>query len=109
MTLGERIQQLRKTEGLSQEQLADVLDVSRQAVSKWETDQSAPEIEKILAMSKHFGISTDELTRKGTNWWTVEGIELALKIVDFFSINDIIALIVEPARKVTGWWPAHKG
>ena len=61
MTLGERIQQLRKTYGLSQEQLAEKVGVSRQAISKWETDQSLPEIEKILAISRAFSISTDEL------------------------------------------------
>ena len=61
MSLGERIQQLRKANGLSQEQLADSLNVSRQAISKWETDQSSPEIDKILALSRVFSISTDEL------------------------------------------------
>lgn len=61
MSLGERIQQLRKARGLSQEQLADSLYVSRQAISKWETDQSSPEIENILALSKVFSVSTDEL------------------------------------------------
>lgn len=61
MTLGERIQQLRKSVGLSQEQLADMAGVSRQAISKWETDQSAPEIEKLLSLSKVFSVSTDEL------------------------------------------------
>ncbi|MCL1823398.1 MAG: helix-turn-helix transcriptional regulator [Oscillospiraceae bacterium] len=61
MSLGEKIQQLRKDKGLSQEQLAEILNVSRQAISKWETDQSSPEIEKILALSKAFSISTDEL------------------------------------------------
>lgn len=61
MTTGERIQQLRKTAGLSQEQLADIVGVSRQAVSKWETDQSSPDIDNILALSKAFAVSTDEL------------------------------------------------
>jgi transcriptional regulator with XRE-family HTH domain len=61
VSLGERIQQLRKARGLSQEQLADSLNVSRQAISKWETDQSSPEIENILALSRMFSISTDEL------------------------------------------------
>ena len=61
MSLGERIQQLRKTRGLSQEQLADSLNVSRQAISKWETDQSSPEIENILALSSVFSVTTDEL------------------------------------------------
>lgn len=61
MTLGEKIQQLRKAIGLSQEQLADMVGVSRQAISKWETDQSSPEIEKVLLLSKEFSITTDEL------------------------------------------------
>ena len=61
MSLGEKIQQLRKASGLSQEQLAEMVGVSRQAISKWETDQSLPDIEKILAVSKVFSISTDEL------------------------------------------------
>jgi len=61
MSLGERIQQLRKARGLSQEQLADSLNVSRQAISKWETDQSSPEIGNILALSSVFSVSTDEL------------------------------------------------
>ena len=61
MSLGEKIQQLRKAGSFSQEQLADNLNVSRQAISKWETDQSSPDIEKILAISTFFSISTDEL------------------------------------------------
>ena len=66
MSIGEKIQQLRKTRGLSQEQLADRLNISRQAVSKWETDQSSPEIENILALSKEFAVSTDELLGNDT-------------------------------------------
>ena len=66
MSLGERIQQLRKAQGLSQEQLADSLNISRQAISKWETDQSSPEIENILALSSVFSVSTDELLGNDT-------------------------------------------
>lgn len=61
MTLGERIQQLRKLGGFSQEQLAEAMSVSRQAISKWETDQSLPEIDNILLLSNFFNISTDQL------------------------------------------------
>lgn len=63
MTVGERIQQLRKAAGLSQEQLAEQLDVSRQSVSKWELNDAAPEISKIIALSELFGVSTDELLK----------------------------------------------
>ncbi|MCL1830718.1 MAG: helix-turn-helix domain-containing protein [Oscillospiraceae bacterium] len=61
MSLGTNIQQLRKSASLSQEQLADKLSVSRQAISKWETDQTLPEIDKILALSRFFSVSTDSL------------------------------------------------
>ena len=59
--LSENIMQLRKAAGLSQEQLAEQIGVSRQTVSKWETGQSAPELEKLVALSRVFGISTDML------------------------------------------------
>ena len=61
MTLGERLTALRKGAGLSQEQMAAELNVSRQAISKWETDQSAPELEKLMALAELFSVSTDEL------------------------------------------------
>lgn len=48
MTLGEKIYRLRSEKGLSQEAFGDMLGVSRQSVSKWETDQSLPELEKLL-------------------------------------------------------------
>lgn len=61
MTLGENIQQLRKRHGLSQDALAERLDVSRQAVSKWERDEAVPELDKLVALSQAFGITLDEL------------------------------------------------
>lgn len=61
MTLGERIQSYRKRAGLSQEALAERLGVSRQAVSKWEVDAAQPELDKVVALAKLFGITTDQL------------------------------------------------
>jgi len=63
MTLGENIVRLRKGKGLSQGDLADALEVSRQSVSKWETDASVPELEKLVKLSELFEISLDELVR----------------------------------------------
>ncbi|MCM1365103.1 MAG: helix-turn-helix domain-containing protein [Faecalibacterium sp.] len=63
MTIAERIQSLRKSRGLSQEELAEQIGVSRQAVSKWESDQSMPDIDKIMAISDFFGVSTDYLLK----------------------------------------------
>ena len=65
MTIEERIQDLRKKKGLSQEQFADILGVSRQAVSKWEMGQSLPEVEKLIAMSQLFEVTVDYILKGG--------------------------------------------
>lgn len=59
--LGRRLQQLRKAKGFSQEELADRVGVSRQAVSKWEGGQTAPDLERLLALSKQLDGTTDYL------------------------------------------------
>lgn len=64
MTLGEKIYGLRTEQGLSQEALGEKLGVSRQSVSKWETGQSVPELDKIVAVSEVFRVSTDYLLKK---------------------------------------------
>lgn len=64
MTLGEKIYMLRTENGLSQESFGSSLGVSRQSVSKWETGQSVPELEKIVAISNLFGVTTDYLLRE---------------------------------------------
>lgn len=63
MNIGEKIKELRKTKNLSQETLADVLNVSRQTISKWETGESNPDFDKIVPLCDFFGISTDELLK----------------------------------------------
>ena len=63
MSLGENIGQLRRRQGLSQEQLADRLGVSRQSVSKWEAGVSTPELGKLIAMADLFQVSLDQLVR----------------------------------------------
>ena len=63
MTLGENIVRLRTQKNWSQGDLADALDISRQSVSKWETDASIPELDKLLKLSELFGVTLDELVR----------------------------------------------
>ena len=63
MNMADRIQYLRKTKGISQEELADKVGVSRQAVSKWESEQSTPDLEKIIIMSDFFGVTTDYILK----------------------------------------------
>lgn len=61
MTLGQRIQELRKQSSLSQEALGEKLGVSRQAISRWEMDGAVPEVDKLIALSKLFGITLNQL------------------------------------------------
>ena len=63
MKLSEKLYSLRKKSGLSQEQLAERLDVSRQAVSKWESGVSVPESEKLVVISSYFNVSVDYLLK----------------------------------------------
>lgn len=64
MTLGEKLQALRQEKDLSQEQLAERLEVSRQAVGKWESGQSRPDMDKLVALAELFGVSTDYLLKE---------------------------------------------
>ena len=73
MTIADRIQSLRKTKGISQEELADQIGVSRQAISKWESEQSCPELDKIILLSDYFDVTTDYL---------LKGIELKSDVCD---------------------------
>lgn len=61
MTIGEQIQNIRIQKGLTQERLAEMLEVSRQSVSKWELGQAVPDVDKIIRMSELFDVSTDTL------------------------------------------------
>ena len=72
MNLSEKILNLRKQNGLSQEAFAEKLGVSRQSVSKWESGTAVPDIDKIIAMSEIFGVSTDEILK---NEQTAESVE----------------------------------
>lgn len=65
MTLGEKILSLRTARDMSQDDLAEKLEVSRQSVSKWETGQSTPDLDKIIRLADLFGVSVDELVRDG--------------------------------------------
>ena len=66
MTIGEQIQNLRVLNGLTQEALAEKLEVSRQSVSKWELGQAVPDVDKIIRMSELFNVSTDAILLRNT-------------------------------------------
>ena len=63
MNISDRIQNLRKAKWISQEELADRIGVSRQAVSKWESEQSTPDIDKVILLSEYFETTTDYLLK----------------------------------------------
>lgn len=63
MEFAEKLQSYRKQRGMSQENLAEVVGVSRQAVSKWESGQSYPEMDKMIVLSDLFGVSVDHLVK----------------------------------------------
>ncbi len=97
MDLSNKIMKLRKSMALSQEELAEKLGVSRQAVSKWESGQSLPDIDKIILMSEFFGVSTDFLLKDGA-----EDIEKNQeKAKDFkFEANDSPKISAEEITKI---------
>ena len=64
MNLGENIYRLRTEKNMSQGDLADALDVSRQSVSKWENNNAVPDLERLIKMSQLFGVSLDQLVSK---------------------------------------------
>lgn len=66
MTFGEKLLKLRKEKGLSQEALAEQLNTTRQAISKWENNQGYPETEKLLLISNLFNVSVDFLLKENT-------------------------------------------
>ena len=93
--IGQKIRKYRKLNGLSQEELAEKINVSRQAVSKWEGAQSIPDLEKVLQLANLFGVTTDYLLKDeiedadtaeespiaGTNAPTVQSTTLAQTII----------------------------
>lgn len=79
MTFGERLYELRKEKNISQEELAELLDVSRQSISKWENDKAYPEMTRLLFMSDYFGVSLDYLMRGTENQKTTPDANIKYK------------------------------
>jgi len=96
MTLGQRIQELRKRAGLSQEGLGEALGVSRQAVSKWESDGGIPELDTLIAMSRLFRITIGELL--GVEEGKPEE-EAAERPLDEEQVEKILRRYVEESRQ----------
>jgi len=90
MLLSEKITELRKRNGLSQEEFGAEIGVSRQAVSKWEMAQTTPDLSKIMAMSEFFGVSTDFLLKD----------EYDLSFLDNMGADDSTAIKADASKEV---------
>lgn len=102
MILADKIIELRKKSGLSQEELAEKMNVSRQSVSKWEGAQSIPDLDKILALSKIFGVSTDYLLKddfEGEEPVPTDEVEGALRKVSMEEANRFLRINEKRAPK----------
>lgn len=100
MTLGDKITALRKQNGWSQEALAEKLNISRQSVSKWESNSSVPDLDKIIRLSEIFEVSTDYLLKKD---WENNGITdsvPSLRTLSETEVSDYISLTVETSKKM---------
>jgi transcriptional regulator with XRE-family HTH domain len=85
MKLGDNIQFFRKKEKLSQEELAEKCNVSRQAVTKWEAGESIPSIEKLITLTEIYDVSLDELVGIAEN----NSYSKLMKLVKEFAVEDI--------------------
>ena len=102
MEIGNKILELRKNKHLSQEQLAEKMNVTRQTISKWELNETTPDIKQAKELSKIFKISLDELTdndmsnlvmQKVSNTEKLTG--LVLKILKWIGVCFLVILIID--------------
>lgn len=96
MSFKEQLQTLRKSRGLSQEKLAEIMGISRQAVAKWEVGQSYPDIAKLIALSEFFNVSIDKLVNDYE-----ENCHLSIESNKVNNINDEAIDFLLRAKRIT--------
>lgn len=101
MEFGNKLLELRKKENLSQEALAEKLNVTRQTISKWELNETSPDLKQALLISKLFNISLDELVNNDRSY-IIEKISnterlagLVLKVLKWIGICFLVLLIID--------------
>ena len=103
MIFADKLIQLRKKNGWSQEELAELMDVSRQSVSKWEGAQSIPDFEKMIRLSRLFGVSTDYLLKdeiEETEYIGFGEETVALRRVSMEEANDFLSVKAATAKPI---------
>ena len=103
MKLHEKIYSQRKLKGLSQEELAEKLGVSRQAVSKWETGEALPEITKLKGLSEVFGVTTDFLLNDNEDVFMRQEVKASDPFDKFTNWIDTLPSKLAPFFKRYGW------
>lgn len=101
MILADKIVNLRKKNGMSQEELAEKMNVSRQAVSKWESAQSIPDLEKILQLGRIFGVTTDYLLKEEMEDEEFSGDNASnVRVVTLAEANEFLAQRKDSSLKI---------
>ena len=102
MELGNKILELRKQEKLSQEQLAEKMNVTRQTISKWELNETTPDIKQAKELSKLFKISLDELTENDMTTLVMQKVSnteklagLVLKVSKWLGVCFLVTLVID--------------
>ena len=102
MDLGKKILELRKKENLSQEQLSEKMNVTRQTISKWELNETTPDIKQAKELSRLFKISLDELTENDMTTLVMQKVSnteklagLVLKVSKWLGVCFLITLVID--------------
>ena len=102
MDLGKKILELRKKENFSQEQLAEKMNVTRQTISKWELNETKPDIKQAKELSRLFKISLDELTENDMTTLVMQKVSnterlagLVLKVSKWLGVCFLITLVID--------------
>lgn len=112
MSIGKNIQYLRKQKKLTQEQLAGIMSVSRQTVSRWEADEIVPELNKLVACGDFFNCTLDVLVREDLAASDAVYSEITIKIVKAFRMARYVMLTPNPEDDVNAYmenWARRSG
>ena len=112
MSLGKNIQFLRKQKKITQEQLAEIMSVSRQTISRWEADEIIPELQKLVALSEVFSCRLDELVKEDMNNCGDVYSDVSVKRVNAFRMARYVMITPNPENDVNTYmesWAQRSG
>lgn len=112
MSLGKNIQYLRKQKKITQEQLAEIMSVSRQTISRWEADEIIPELNKLIALSDIFSCKLDSLVKEDLIICDEIYSEITIKRVSAFRMARYVMVTPKPEDDVNAYmdnWAQHSG